>query len=133
MLFVELARVAIILLDGDNAIVGAAEFCGSESHEHEFHLAVEDIDHTRTKTKSPQSEPDPAPGVAMRSMASTRGRSETPDRNSCQHPGPRMAGDRVVDLLLYPRVLGHALEGVPEGVEHLAAVRDARLDAEASS
>jgi len=31
------------------------EFCGSESHEHELYLAVEDIDHTRTKAKSPQT------------------------------------------------------------------------------
>src|SRR6202795_2919344 len=31
------------------------EFCGSESHEYELYLAVEDIDHTRTKTKSPQT------------------------------------------------------------------------------
>src|SRR6516165_1241621 len=30
------------------------EFCGSESHEYELYLAVEDIDHSRTKTKSPQ-------------------------------------------------------------------------------
>src|SRR5690348_16244209 len=27
------------------------EFCGSESHEYELYLAVEDIDHSRTKTK----------------------------------------------------------------------------------
>ena len=31
------------------------EFCGSESHERELYLAVEDIDHTRTKAKSPQT------------------------------------------------------------------------------
>ena len=31
------------------------EFCGSESHEYELYLAVEDIDHTRTKAKSPQT------------------------------------------------------------------------------
>ncbi len=31
------------------------EFCGSESHEYELYLAVEDIDHSRTKTKSPQT------------------------------------------------------------------------------
>jgi hypothetical protein len=31
------------------------EFCGSESHEYERYLAVEDIDHTRTKTKNPQT------------------------------------------------------------------------------
>jgi hypothetical protein len=31
------------------------EFCGSDSHEYELYLAVEDIDHTRTKTKSPQT------------------------------------------------------------------------------
>ena len=30
-------------------------FCGSESHEYELYLAVEDIDHTRTKAKSPQT------------------------------------------------------------------------------
>ena len=31
------------------------EFCGSERHEYELYLAVEDIDHSRTKTKSPQT------------------------------------------------------------------------------
>src|SRR6202049_4121853 len=31
------------------------EFCGSESHEYELYLAVENIDHTRTKAKSPQT------------------------------------------------------------------------------
>jgi transposase InsO family protein len=31
------------------------EFCGSQSHEDELYLAVEDIDHSRTKTKSPQT------------------------------------------------------------------------------
>jgi transposase InsO family protein len=31
------------------------EFCGTQSHEYELYLAVEDIDHTRTKTKSPQT------------------------------------------------------------------------------
>jgi hypothetical protein len=31
------------------------EFCGSDSHEYELYLAVEDIDHTRTKAKSPQT------------------------------------------------------------------------------
>src|SRR6201995_406483 len=31
------------------------EFCGTQSHEYELHLAVEDIDHSRTKTKSPQT------------------------------------------------------------------------------
>src|SRR5262249_41353696 len=31
------------------------EFCGSESHEYELYLAVEDIDHSRTQTKSPQT------------------------------------------------------------------------------
>src|SRR5262245_54764997 len=31
------------------------EFCGSESHEYELYLAIEDIDHRRTKTKSPQT------------------------------------------------------------------------------
>src|SRR4029077_2640697 len=29
------------------------EFCGSQSHEYELYLAVEDVDHSRTKTKSP--------------------------------------------------------------------------------
>src|SRR5262249_43958121 len=29
------------------------EFCGTQSHEYELYLAVEDIDHSRTKTKSP--------------------------------------------------------------------------------
>jgi len=28
------------------------EFCGTQSHEYELYLAVEDIDHSRTKTKS---------------------------------------------------------------------------------
>lgn len=31
------------------------EYCGSEGHEYELYLAVEDIDHTRTKAKSPQT------------------------------------------------------------------------------
>ena len=31
------------------------EFCGTESHEYELYLAVEDIDHSRTKAKSPQT------------------------------------------------------------------------------
>jgi hypothetical protein len=31
------------------------EFCGTQSHEYELYLAVEDIDHCRTKTKSPQT------------------------------------------------------------------------------
>jgi transposase InsO family protein len=31
------------------------EYCGSQSHEYELYLAVEDIDHSRTKTKSPQT------------------------------------------------------------------------------
>src|SRR5512140_1616361 len=31
------------------------EFCGSQSHEYEPYLAVEDVDHSRTKTKSPQT------------------------------------------------------------------------------
>src|SRR6516165_2756579 len=31
------------------------EFCGTQSHEYELYLAVEDIDHSRTKTKSPQT------------------------------------------------------------------------------
>jgi transposase InsO family protein len=31
------------------------EYCGTDSHEYELYLAVEDIDHTRTKTKSPQT------------------------------------------------------------------------------
>jgi hypothetical protein len=30
------------------------EFCGTQSHEYELYLAVEDIDHSRTKTKSPR-------------------------------------------------------------------------------
>src|SRR5919107_1190693 len=30
------------------------EYCGTEGHEYELYLAVEDIDHTRTKAKSPQ-------------------------------------------------------------------------------
>jgi transposase InsO family protein len=31
------------------------EYCGTDSHEYELYLAVEDIDHTRTKAKSPQT------------------------------------------------------------------------------
>ena len=31
------------------------EFCGTQSHEYELYLAVEDIDHSRTKAKSPQT------------------------------------------------------------------------------
>ena len=31
------------------------EFCGTQSHEYELYLAIEDIDHSRTKTKSPQT------------------------------------------------------------------------------
>ena len=31
------------------------EFCGTDGHEYELYLAVEDIDHTRTKAKSPQT------------------------------------------------------------------------------
>ena len=31
------------------------EFCGTQSHQYELYLAVEDIDHSRTKTKSPQT------------------------------------------------------------------------------
>src|SRR6516165_2279494 len=31
------------------------EFCGTQSHEYELYLAVEDIDHSRTKTKRPQT------------------------------------------------------------------------------
>ncbi len=31
------------------------EYCGTDAHEYELYLAVEDIDHTRTKAKSPQT------------------------------------------------------------------------------
>jgi transposase InsO family protein len=31
------------------------EYCGSDQHEYELYLAVENIDHTRTKAKSPQT------------------------------------------------------------------------------
>jgi transposase InsO family protein len=31
------------------------EYCGTDRHEYELYLAVEDIDHTRTKAKSPQT------------------------------------------------------------------------------
>jgi transposase InsO family protein len=31
------------------------EYCGSESHEYELYLAVENVDHTRTKVKRPQT------------------------------------------------------------------------------
>src|SRR6202035_305382 len=40
------------------------EFCGTQSHEYELYLAVEDIDHSRTKTKSPQTN-----GIASASIA----------------------------------------------------------------
>src|SRR6201982_10336 len=42
-------RLSRILTDRDT------EFCGTQSHEYELYLAVEDIDHSRTKTKSPQT------------------------------------------------------------------------------
>ena len=29
------------------------EFCGTQSHEYELYLAVEDIDHSRTKDQEP--------------------------------------------------------------------------------
>src|SRR5262249_39967118 len=38
-----------------NANRSRPEFCGTQSHEYELYLAVEDIDHSRTKTKSPQT------------------------------------------------------------------------------
>jgi len=31
------------------------QYCGTDSHEYELYLAVEDIDHTRTRAKSPQT------------------------------------------------------------------------------
>ena len=31
------------------------EYCGTDAHEYEWYLAVEDIDHTPTKAKSPQT------------------------------------------------------------------------------
>jgi hypothetical protein len=31
------------------------ELCGTQSHEYELYVAVEDIDHSRTKTNSPQT------------------------------------------------------------------------------
>jgi Integrase core domain len=31
------------------------EYCGTDAHEYELYLAVENIDHTRTKIKSPQT------------------------------------------------------------------------------
>jgi transposase InsO family protein len=31
------------------------KYCGSDGHEYQLYLAVEDIDHTRTKAKSPQT------------------------------------------------------------------------------
>ena len=31
------------------------EYCGTDAHQYELYLAVEDIDHTRTKAKSPQT------------------------------------------------------------------------------
>lgn len=31
------------------------EYCGTDSHEYELYLTLEDIDHTRTKVKSPQT------------------------------------------------------------------------------
>src|SRR3974390_2588108 len=39
------------------------EFCGTQSHEYELYLAIEDIDHSRTKTKSPKRTGIPRMGV----------------------------------------------------------------------
>ena len=39
------------------------EYCGSDRHEYELYLAVENIDHTRTKAKSPQTN-----GICERSI-----------------------------------------------------------------
>ena len=36
-------------------VLTGTEYCGSDGHEYELYLAVEDIDHTRTKAKSPQT------------------------------------------------------------------------------
>ena len=44
-----------------------------------------------------------------------------------------MARYRVVGLLRYARVPGHALEGVPEGMERLTGIGDARLSADADA
>jgi transposase len=48
------------------------EFCGTQSHEYELYLAVEDIDHSRTKTK-------PANQWHLRALPSHRPRRVLPD------------------------------------------------------
>jgi hypothetical protein len=50
------------------------EFCGSQSHEYELYLAVEDIDHSRTK-KSPQTKASASASTAPSWMSSTGLRS----------------------------------------------------------
>ena len=47
------------------------EYCGTDSHEYELYLAVEDIDHTRTKIKSPQTNGICEPFTRRCSMSST--------------------------------------------------------------
>src|SRR5205809_5102745 len=51
------------------------EFCGSESHEYELYLAVEDIDHTRTKAKSRRPTASASVSIALSSTSSTGWRS----------------------------------------------------------
>ena len=52
------------------------EFCGTQSHEYELYLAVEDIDHSRTKTKSPHKQMVFASvSIALSWMSSTGWRS----------------------------------------------------------
>jgi hypothetical protein len=51
------------------------EFCGSQSHEYELYLAVEDIDHSRTKTKSPRPTASASASIAPSWTSSTGWRS----------------------------------------------------------
>jgi len=51
------------------------EFCGTQSHEYELYLAVEDIDHSRTKTKSPQTNGIASASIAPSWMSSIGSRS----------------------------------------------------------
>src|SRR5262245_1784798 len=51
------------------------EFCGTQSHEYELYLAVEDVDHSRTKTKSPQRTESASASIALSWMNSIGSRS----------------------------------------------------------
>ncbi len=52
-------RLSHVLADRD------IEYCGTQSHEYELYLAVEDIDHSRTKTKSPQTNASARASIAL--------------------------------------------------------------------